>query len=178
MAASCHQEAGVNMQLTRGLWDFFAHFFGLFFFDLVVFCSVFCHLGGMEAISTTDSENEAEPQENSHHTPFASPLETPHHYFWAPCQCSYQPKCMVCFVFCKSIHHPLSPVYWQPTRESENIIFNVGLFYFSLSFLIGNLARSGANGLGAAAVQQMEATMGGRDTTDGRDTRDIRDTIE
>ena len=66
----CHQEAGVNTQLTRGgLWE------------EVVFCSEFCHLGGMEAISTTNSENEAEPEENSHHTPFASPLETPHHYF-------------------------------------------------------------------------------------------------
>ena len=83
MAASCHQEAGVNMQLTRGLWEgvVFCSFVWPVFFDLVVFCSVFCHLGGMEAISTTDSENEAEPQENSHHTPFASPLETPHHYF-------------------------------------------------------------------------------------------------
>ena len=36
-----------------------------------------CHLGGMEAISTTDSGNEAEPQENYQHTSFASPLETP-----------------------------------------------------------------------------------------------------
>ena len=41
----------------------------------------FLHLVKMEAISTTNSENEAEPEEKSHHTPFASPLETPHHYF-------------------------------------------------------------------------------------------------
>ena len=42
----------------------------------------FLQLAGMEAISTTNSENEAEPEENFHHTPFASPLETPwHHYF-------------------------------------------------------------------------------------------------
>ena len=44
---------------------------------VVGFCSVGCHLGGMEAISTTDSGNEAEPQENYQHTSFASPLETP-----------------------------------------------------------------------------------------------------
>ena len=52
-------------------------------------------------------------------------------------------------------------------------IFTSSYFIFP-SFLIGNLAPSGGNGV-AAAVQQMEATMGGRDTTDGsRDTsRDI-----
>ena len=69
-------------------------------------------------------------------------------------------------------------IFTPPGQDSFIFFLNIVLFYFSLSFLIGNLARSGANGVGAAAVQQMEATMGGRDTTDGRDTRDIRDTIE
>ena len=74
-------------------------------------------------------------------------------------------------MFCVLLKYP--PPYFAciltAAERVQKIIFNVGLFYFSLSFLIGNLARSGGNGVGAAAVQQMEATMGGRDTTDGKE---------
>ena len=52
----------------------------------------------------------------------------------------------------------------------EHLSFFTSAFFLFPSFLIGNLAPSGPNGVGAAGVQQMEATMGGRDTRGGGDT--------